>query len=65
MSYFDAIAKEWRFGDVLSSVVTPIAAALGHPCVDRATRKLKPGSACDKRRLAMNGELTSAQKVDK
>jgi len=57
--------SHWKLGNIVSSVVTPIAAMMGHPCVDKWTRKLKPGSACDKRRLAMNGELTSAQKADK
>lgn len=56
MKYFDAIAKEWKFGDIVSAVVTPIAGALGHPCVDRQTGKLKKGSKCDERRKRMNGD---------
>jgi hypothetical protein len=41
-------------GDVVSKVVTPIAGALGHPCVDPETQTVIEGSPCDKRRDAMN-----------
>jgi len=36
-------------GDWTSSWVTPIAGALGHPCVDPETMTIIPGTPCDKR----------------
>ena len=41
-------------GDLVASVATPIAAALGLLCVDPATKALKPDSNCAKRQEAMN-----------
>jgi hypothetical protein len=41
-------------GDVVSKVVTPIAGALGHPCVDQATNTVIPGTPCDHRIIALN-----------
>jgi hypothetical protein len=43
-----------KLGDVISSVATPIAAALHLPCVDPKTGKLRPESGCAKRRDKLN-----------
>jgi hypothetical protein len=43
-----------KLGDAVSSVVTPIMGALGHPCVDPETYGLIPGSPCDKRVTRIN-----------
>lgn len=41
-------------GDAIAAVATPIARALGMPCVDKATGQLKPDSPCAKRKEAAN-----------
>jgi hypothetical protein len=41
-------------GDVVSKVVTPIAGALAHPCVDPETNTVIPGTPCDKRIDTLN-----------
>jgi hypothetical protein len=41
-------------GDRLAAVATPIARALGFPCIDKETGQLKPTSNCAKRRAALN-----------
>jgi hypothetical protein len=42
------------FGDVVSKVVTPVAGAFGHPCVDPETGVVIPGTPCDKRIDSLN-----------
>jgi len=63
MRYFDAIANEWKIGDMVAAIATPIARAIGHPCVDKETRQLKPNSKCAERKARLN-ELTSKPKTD-
>jgi hypothetical protein len=41
-------------GDLVSSVATPIARALKLPCIDPATRQLRPESGCAKRKALLN-----------
>jgi hypothetical protein len=41
-------------GDATSWVITPIAGAFGHPCVDPETRTLIPGSPCGQRVESLN-----------
>jgi hypothetical protein len=41
-------------GDAISLVATPIARALGLPCIDPATQDLKPESPCGQRRESLN-----------
>ena len=41
-------------GDVVSKVITPIAGALGHPCVDPQTNTVIPGTPCDQRISNLN-----------
>lgn len=55
--------KPRGLGDIVSAVVTPIAKALGHPCVDGASGELKKGSPCDKRKEWLN-ELTSHKQAN-
>ncbi len=49
-------------GDAVGAVATPIAAALGLPCVDSATKQLRPDSPCARRKATMNhaGEKVSS-----
>lgn len=50
------LANKYRrgLGDIISSVATPIAAALHLPCVDPTTKQLRPESPCAKRKAALN-----------
>lgn len=41
-------------GDVVHKVALPVAKALGLPCVDKSTGKLRPESPCAKRREMLN-----------
>lgn len=41
-------------GDLVASVATPIARALGLPCIDPATKQLRPESKCAQRKAALN-----------
>lgn len=41
-------------GDLIGKAATPIARALGMPCVDPETRQLRPESPCAKRKAALN-----------
>lgn len=41
-------------GDLVAAVATPIARALQLPCIDPATRDLRPESACAKRKEKLN-----------
>lgn len=65
MKWFNEETQAWGFGDIVARIATPIGAAIGHPCVDKATRQLKPGSKCAERKARMNGELTTPEKADK
>lgn len=49
-------------GDVVAKIATPIARALGLPCVDKVTRELKPNSPCARRRDALNAAAPFARK---
>ena len=46
--------KPLGLGDMVGAVATPIASALGLPCVDPATKQLKPESKCQKRKDLLN-----------
>jgi len=48
-------------GDLISIVATPIAAILEWPCVDPATKQLKPESECAKLRDAANKAVPFTQ----
>ena len=41
-------------GDLVAAVATPIARALHLPCIDPATKQLRPESGCAKRKAALN-----------
>lgn len=41
-------------GDIVASVATPIARALGADCIDKETNDLKPKSPCQKRKDELN-----------
>lgn len=41
-------------GDIVHAVATPIARALKLPCIDPATKQLRPESGCAKRREYLN-----------
>ena len=41
-------------GDAVAAVATPIARAMGLPCIDPVTKQLKPESGCAKRKAALN-----------
>lgn len=47
-------AKRLGLGDIISSVATPIAAALHLSCVDPATKQLRPESPCARRKADWN-----------
>ncbi len=49
-----AVKKSFGLGDAISSIATPIAAVLHLPCVDPATKQLRPDSGCAKRKAALN-----------
>jgi hypothetical protein len=42
-------------GDLVAMVATPIARALRLPCIDPATKDLRPGSPCARRKAWLNG----------
>jgi hypothetical protein len=46
--------RHMGLGDLVASVATPIARALGLPCIDPATQQLRPESGCAKRKAALN-----------
>lgn len=46
-------------GDLIHKVALPIARALGLPCVDKETGKLKSESRCAKTRRELNRRATS------
>ncbi len=41
-------------GDLISSVATPIARAVGADCIDPETQDLKPESPCAQRKRMLN-----------
>jgi hypothetical protein len=41
-------------GDKVAAVATPIARALGLPCIDPQTKDLRPESGCAKRKAKLN-----------
>lgn len=41
-------------GDLIAKVATPIARALHLPCIDPATKQLRPESPCAKRKARLN-----------
>jgi hypothetical protein len=49
-----ATSRRLGLGDLVASVATPIARALRLPCIDPATKQLRPESGCAKRRDALN-----------
>lgn len=51
-----AILRRLRLGDKVAAVATPVARALGLPCIDPATKQLRPESGCAKRKARLNGE---------
>lgn len=46
--------KTIGLGDAVAAVATPIARALRLPCIDPATRQLRPESGCAKRKARLN-----------
>ena len=46
--------KRLGLGDIVASVATPIARALGMDCVDKASGQLKPESPCAARKRMLN-----------
>ena len=43
-----------KLGDAISSVATPIARAIGAPCIDPATKQLLEDSPCNKAKNRLN-----------
>jgi hypothetical protein len=41
-------------GDIVAAIATPIARALGLPCIDPQTSELRPESPCAQRKAALN-----------
>lgn len=52
--------KTIGLGDAVAAVATPIARALRLPCIDPATKQLRPESGCAKRKARLNA-LTQMQ----
>lgn len=53
-------AQSFGLGDAVAAVATPIARVLGLPCIDPATKQLRPESGCAKRKARLNA-LTQMQ----
>ena len=49
-------ARTLKLGDKVHLFPKPVARALGLPCIDPATKELRPESACAKRRALLNGD---------
>jgi hypothetical protein len=49
-----SVVRRPGLGDAVAAVATPIAKALGLPCVNKATGQLRPDSKCAKRKGALN-----------
>jgi hypothetical protein len=49
--------KSFGLGDAVASIATPIARALRLPCIDPATKKLRPESGCAKRKANWNAKV--------
>jgi hypothetical protein len=47
-----------KTGDAIAAVATPIARALKLPCIDPATKELRPESGCAKMRQNLNNGMT-------
>ncbi len=47
-----------KTGDAIATVATPIARALGLPCIDPETKQLRPESGCAKMRDNLNGGMS-------
>ncbi len=47
-----------RTGNAIASVATPIARALGLPCIDPETKQLRPESGCAKMRDNLNNGMS-------
>lgn len=47
-------AQQFGLGDAVAAVATPIARALHLPCIDPATKQLRPESGCAKRKAKWN-----------
>lgn len=45
---------KFGLGDAVGAVATPIARVLRLPCVDPATKQLRPESPCSKRKADLN-----------
>lgn len=56
-------ARRRGLGDIVSSIATPIAATLHLPCVDPATKQLRPESPCAKRKADWNAATDKARDV--
>ena len=49
-----------NLGDKIASVATPIARALGLPCIDPETNDLRPDSPCAKAKANLNAGMNLA-----
>jgi hypothetical protein len=47
-----------KTGDAIASLATPIARALGLPCIDPETKQLRPESGCAKMRDNLNAGMS-------
>lgn len=47
-------SKVIGLGDLIAKVASPIARALHLPCIDPATKQLRPESPCAKRKARLN-----------
>lgn len=50
-------SKSVGLGDAVAAIATPIARILGLPCVDPATKQLRPDSPCAKRKARLNAAV--------
>jgi hypothetical protein len=46
-----------KLGDVISSIATPVARAIGADCIDPETRDLRPDSPCGRARSQLNAGI--------
>jgi hypothetical protein len=49
--------KPFGLGDAVAAVATPLARALRLPCIDPATKQLRPESGCARRKGKLNAAL--------
>jgi hypothetical protein len=52
-----AISEPLGVGDAVAFIATPIARVLHMPCIDPATKQLRPESGCAKRKAAWNAAI--------